>query len=278
MRYKKAVGPNSPEQIAQLNQTLLRQTLAAAAVGLGAGSGLRGLTGLLNTVRDNTTQPPRSAYAPIAIDMPVLPSTKKKKAPGEKLAGQGAGEWLGKHAPSVSRAAIDAWIQPLKLLFNPVKDTFQNAYAQNTGEMWQGPAITTAGAVGGGLAGWKLTDYLFDKQRKNLLKSDVDTAKQQFEEALAGKTAGLARDLDRLCDLAEKRSENGLQRGLGTVAGVGLTAAGALALLSAHAGYTNARKRDETSIIEKAREEHARALQAARPMAVFARPVESDYL
>jgi hypothetical protein len=269
---------NTSEEQAELWKTLARQSLAAAAAMGGAGVGLRGLTGLLGTIRGNFVQPPRSAYAPIAIDMPILPSTKKKRQADIKTAQQQG--LLGATAdqfPAVGELAIKSWVAPFSAAAKPVLDVLGNVHAKNTMEMPAGlPAVMLSG-LGGGYGGWALTDYLLDKRRKKLLRQEVDDAKQQFEQALVGKSA-VAKDLDELCDLAEKTANDSFWQGMGTVGGVGLTTAAIMALLAGQVGYQNAQKRDAANVVEKAREQHARALQAARPVAVFARPVESEYL
>jgi hypothetical protein len=154
-----------------------------------------------------------------------------------------------------------------------------------------GLPAAAAATAGGAYGGWKLVDYLMDKRRKDTLKKDLDQARAKYEAALFGKTA-MAADLDRLYDLitqqaTEKQAGDGeapsgannsslpqsIADGLGFGTGAYLLGSGLLALPVARWAYEQQRKRSKTRVLEKAREENARALSAGRPTILYARPV-----
>jgi hypothetical protein len=131
----------------QLRQQALKNLGLLSMVGLGVGAGARGATGLAQLVNRNVKTPPSSLPHAVPVDLP-LESTEE-----EKLAG--------------------------------MTDFLKGDYAQSmAGVPWVLPASVAAGAAGIG-GGWSAMDYLLDKRRKGELDAELETARKEYEAALA---------------------------------------------------------------------------------------------
>lgn len=155
---------------------------------------------------------------------------------------------------------------------NTVSNFLQGDNAQTVvGLPWYLPAATLAGAAGG-IGGYKILDTLLDRNRKNLLRSELARAKQEYETALSGnvKTSQentLAYDLDRLASevLSQHAGntkkavfETGVGDALGSATGLYLLGALGTAGYIGSLAYEKARKNSRRKLLEKARKQVAR--------------------
>lgn len=143
------------------------------------------------------------------------------------------------------------------------------------GVPWAMPA-TAAATIGGGYGGWKALDAILDARRKATLQSDLDQAKQEYEQALMPKTAGdneLGQTLDQLYDEMEKTAKPGM---LGEWTGVGLGTYGLAALITAlaggAAGYSFGKQRQMKTLLDSAQAKRRRARFEASPEPIQVRP------
>lgn len=240
----------------------VRRLLGLAGTTLALGAGARGVVGLGNFLQRNLVGPPRTpqrqSFIRIPVPVEVDDGGAEKEAGHDKLA-DAAQEFasgmglLRKPGEAVGwlRDNLGGWGQP---------DPKQMP--------WAYPAAALAG-VGGLYGGWKLTDYLLDKTRSNEQESELDTARRDYEHALASryKAAAAPTPLDRLADAAEKR---GLwNEALGTA----LLAGSGLAGLSGLATYNWARGRSRAKAIEEAVRRRQAQLAEQAPNPVMAVPI-----
>ena len=232
------------EQIKQRNGELVRQgalkdMLQMGLLAAGLGGAVRGGAGLLQLGRRNFGQVARpAANAPVTIDVQVPPRPEEEDASPMKTA---------EEAFSFSGAG--------------------NSAPQN---WWGYYPMLTAGGLGGLYGGWKATDALMDHRRKKELSSELEQAKQEYEQALRG-TSKLGQDLDRLYDVLEKQANladdtGPLVGGLATVALLGALGSGGVT-------YGMTRKRDPSAIKERAKQQYRSEQYRRRPSPIFARPV-----
>ncbi len=201
----------SPVKTADARSELVRRIINTGVAGLGLGVAGRGLMGLRNLMQEPPAQP-FFFPGPSRIQVPVL----RNQRPGEVLSEDGDDD-----EQDVPTAAKLAGLQ--KLAFDMEQ---QIASMLPKGDFGQDalmvPATVLAGA-GGVAGGWKLTDWLLKRHRMNQLKEDVDSARGDFQHAMAeqfqaGKTASAEPTLDQVYDRFEKE------------AGIGGKAVGALLL------------------------------------------------
>lgn len=154
---------------------------------------------------------------------------------------------------------------------------------------WYGPAMMTAG-IAGLAGGWKGVDHLLNKQRKRERDKELDTARQEFHDALisqydrplagAGPTKAAAEqtamekvgaDLDAIYDVFEKAATT-----LGDVAGQGAGMygmyAGLTGLMAGALVYDKSRKRQRRAILEKAMQRRDRRKFNVSPPEIQAVP------
>lgn len=157
-------------------------------------------------------------------------------------------------------------------------DFLKGDYAQSvSGVPWAIPA-----AVGGGVAGlaggWSLMDYLLDKRRKGDLDAELDTAKRDYESALANnahhKLAGdatIAKELDELYDEMTKKADQWTDM-LGQGAGLYGLYGGVSGLTAAMLAYNWGKKRQRKALIDRALKDRKRRRFASQPSALYVRP------
>lgn len=128
--------------------------------------------------------------------------------------------------------------------------------------------LGTAGLYGG----YKATDLILDANRKAKLKSDLERAKKEYEEALRGQHK-ISEDLDHLYDLAmethgEKQAFIGTDTAgytLGTLLGIGVP----LAAISGKVMYDITKSKQPAKIMEEAKRRRARELWERQPLPVY---------
>jgi len=235
------------------------QSRSGLLAGLSAGAGLRGLLGLHNLIQRNVTQPSRSSYAPTVLRIPVGQEDEegKKKAAAARL------------SSGAEKRAWKWWDD----FTQHVGDTWSGRNAKNVWDVPLAYPLIIGGAGAGAYGGWKLTDYLMDTMRKSRLRQEAEQARQEYEEALLGKTASadadtLGDELDRLYTLAEKRANMP-----GALGGIALLYALATGLAGARFGYKLGKGRQDAAVARKAHEQSVRRLQSLRPPALYAKPV-----
>jgi hypothetical protein len=271
--------------IAELNQQksqvltdeMWKQLKTLAMLGFGLGAGARGVQGLYNTTRRNLQPPRRSVYAPLTLDIPARPEKKERDA---KLAHKLAHKQANPAAP----AAPATPTQPS--LFDYIK----SLWPQHNTPQGHPLALPLGLATGAGslYGGYKLTDWLLDKRRRQELEGELIQAQREYENALASqyKSSALAEDLDKLCDLLDERwqkqaadapapSPSIAQPGTGDYAnvlafGVPLTLAGLAALGSGSLAYDIVSKRRKAKLLEEARKKQLRRsrLMQAPPLEI----------
>ena len=141
---------------------------------------------------------------------------------------------------------------------------------------WQKPWAYPLGgaALAGGLyGGWKLTDYLLDKTKNMEQESELEAARKDYEDALAGRrkmASAEPRPLDALADLYEKRA-GWWNEGLG----LGLLGTGGIAGLSGLGAYNWTRSIAEDKAVEEAvrRRQAQIAEQSPSPIMAIPTPV-----
>lgn len=139
------------------------------------------------------------------------------------------------------------------------------------------PAVLGAGAAGVGLGvagSSKLQKYL----RKQMIAKEVEQAKQEYEEALAGQTKQakqLHEDLDAIYDAyTEKRA--GVEDMLGSGMGIGLAGLLGLGALGFGTGVSHGNSQQNRRLIEQAQKLRRRRKYLKQPMPVFAVPEEVE--
>lgn len=150
---------------------------------------------------------------------------------------------------------------------------------------WVLPAHV-AGGLGGAYTGWKLMDHILDKRRKSELDEQVDSAKNEFQQAILsqherprsarfkiGTENSLGAALDELAGkFFQKLATTGgdvVGKSLGTYG----TYAGLSALLAGSLAYGAAKKRQNRTLLERAQKEQLRRESEKHPIQVMARPV-----
>jgi|TARA_R110002051_G_scaffold213338_2_gene278293 hypothetical protein len=265
----------SPQAVANLEsgakQDAIKNILQVGLIAGGGAVGVRSAQGLWNLLtRANTPAGSRVGVSPLPVPYPTDEAEEEEQ--GIQL-----------------KAAQD---NPVKL--NP------NDYAR-----WYWPGMVAA-AMGGGYGGWKLSDAIFDERRKEEAEDELESAKEDFQEALtshydvpeakvaAEKTAAskLGDELDSLFVRFEKSAGDGIIEAMGTVAKLpgqavdtltspgfkekALGAYGAYAVPSVLLGYLAAKhisdKNSERKVLEKAMRRRAAKNYAKRPSELYAIP------
>lgn len=159
---------------------------------------------------------------------------------------------------------------------------------------WTIPGLTAAGA-GGLYGGFKMTDWLANRKRKQDLDAEVEEAKRKYHEALMGqynpsnvplsdkipavpaplpKAAALKADLDAMVEAIQRNTKEVIKEaGWGENAiGIGTTLAGVLALGSGIAAYHATNKRSQAQLIADAIRQREKERWARRPTEIYAVP------
>ena len=265
----------SPGMIADVEGAAKEQAyhniLKSGLIAGGGAIGFRGAQGLWNLLtRANTPVGPRAGVSPLPVPYPVDDEEEEEEKE-----------------------------EQLKVAQDHIKSS-PNDYAR-----WYWPGMIAA-AMGGGYGGWKLSDAIFDKRRKEEAEDELESAKSDFQEALtshydvpeakvaAEKTAAkkLGDELDSLFVRFEKSANSSILEAMGTVAKLpgqvietvmspefkerALGGYGVYAVPSVLAGYLAAKhisdKNSERKVLEKAMRRRAAKNYAKRPSELYAIP------
>lgn len=222
-----------------LNKQLLQNALKIFGVGAGLGLVGRGAQGMYNLGRRNLGTP-TAGQKPIQIGVPG-------EEEEEKYAG-----WLG--------------------------DLFSGGMATNISEHPLSPITGIAAAGTGAVGGWKLMDYILDKQRKKELEGELDMAKEDYEGALQSahsKAASeLGQDLDRLFDLVQEKQAT-FGGAMSKMTGIGLLGMAPLALASGLVSYSMAGKGRKQKLLDKALAKRRRRMRSHNPTRIYASPMST---
>jgi len=145
---------------------------------------------------------------------------------------------------------------------------------------WTGHPMALPGAaaatIGGAVGSWKLLDYVLDRRRKQLMKSELETTKQQYEQALLAqhdkRASALGQDLDQLFDLLQEKQAGTWGDTAGQAAGLATLGAGGIALLSGAITHNIGSKRRRQALLQKALRKRRREQAQSAPTRIFAVP------
>lgn len=240
--YKESIKL-SDMQSQYVRGTALRNALQLGLLFTGIGVGARGAKGLYNMVRRDLQPPQQHASMPQEMILPIE-QEKESVAPTQ----MDPRRWL-------------AWPSEIgKALRGETSSTGGWAFAMPMAAMAGG-----AGLIGG----YKLTDLLLDQRRKAQIDSDVERAKQRYEEALSGQSK-LGQALDQLFDLCqEKQASADIW---GHIIGGGLTIGIPASILSGMVAYDLAKKRTPAELIRKARQRSQTTQYQRQPTPVYVEP------
>lgn len=185
--------------------------------------------------------------------------------------------------PADGRPGNPAWYSPAAKTASFLSG---DSATSKGGIPWYGPAMMTAGLAG--LAGgWKGVDHLLNKRRERDRAKEIDTARQEFHDALMGqytkplagagpaKTAGdgppLGAALDALYDQFEKAAF-ALNDAAGKGVGMYGMYAGLTGLMTGALVYDKARKRQRRAILDKALQRRERRKFNVSPAEITAVP------
>jgi hypothetical protein len=235
------------ETLKQMRAALIRNkayqnALHTGLLAAGAGAAFRGGTGLANMLQRNLKPAARpSATAPQFIEVPIFSKKEKEKEELKKVAAGGL-----------------------------LSDVLSGAGNSNPGSWWGAYPLSVGAGAAGAYGGWKLTDVLLDRRRKAQVKSELEKAKKEYEEALAGRSK-LGQQLDELYDNLEKQANTADYVGppLGIAALYALLAGGGAGV----AAYNFTKKRNPAKIKEKAKAQYRAERFNRRPPPILARPV-----
>ena len=222
----------------------LKAILGIGGGAMAAGAAVRGLSGLGSFLNRNLGGPTRTPQRQSFVRIPV---PVKVRTPEERDAILAANESNIDKEAGLAKLAEDAWwtvADALGQLRRPgqVANWAQDAFG-GWGQpgLWQKPwALPAAGAAtaGGLYGGWKLTDYLLDKTKNMEQESELETARKEYESALAGRrkiaSAGGKTEVGSLDVLASIYEKQALWP---EMTGLGLLGGGAIALGSGIGAY-----------------------------------------
>lgn len=285
----------------QLKARTIEQILSMGLMGLGAGAAARGLQGGKSMLDRNLATPPkipnRTVVLPIQVPVRRLDYENEKlgaekidynqrlKALRERRTGKAANA-----VPPVPAAPKPSFLSPIAEGIGKATGIFAptNAAGQELGrggilgrlagdnaasfaeQPWAWPA--SAALIGGGLyGGYKMVDGLMDAARKNETDSELNTAKDQYEQSLlaqyTGKTAGAKDPLDEVFEAFEKTGF------INQTMGAALLGGGLLAGLAGKATYDTMSGRSETAALQDAMKMRQMDLYTRSPRPVIAMPV-----
>lgn len=263
-----------------IDQAAMKDIGRVATLGLGAGVGLRGLYGLLQTLGRAANEPPASIPAPITLDVPIARKREEhKRRAGMKLA-EDAPRSIIKDTflPNVSNLLQRGLSSTGKFLTDSagamgktVGDAAKGEYADSPiGHPLYIPGMIGAG-IGAGAAGYKLTDWLLDGLRKGNTEDELEQAKREYEDALYGKTAEVVDELHDAVSAMQKNS--GIGDVPGATAGAYLTYALGAPLLVGSMVYNNEKKQQRKKLIDAAQNLRRRMRHETSPPPVYINPV-----
>lgn len=263
-------GNQTLAQQARYNHSMLvsdeavRDAIKLMMTGAAFGVGARGLSTLNEMVAGR--KPIQSAAVPQQVLVPVRKQKRKKiatEAPKSFLQGTWD-NFLGR-GYAKSKINVPAYLTALMV-------------------------GTPAAAVGG----YELTDWVLDKQRKSVMKKELEQAKQEYQTALmqahGAKQASdspLSKALERLSDALEKSAagESNWPEWLerlwadhiaphaGTASGLYLSYAGTTGLAGLAGGLHLGKKMQQRKVLEEAQRLRAKQLRSGAPGSIIAAPL-----
>jgi hypothetical protein len=243
----------------QAKSEAMRRVMTALGVTAGAGIAARGAMGLGKQFSRAVRGPSRTMPTQQMLQVPVEYEMDPEE---QKLANDGAADAGGSVLDSIGKS-FGSFIHG---------DNASRWY----GVPWAMPAVAGAGA-GGLYGGWKLTDYVMDRRRKQEMKAKLDRARKEYREALLGKSAsdGQETEATLLHDelVALHKEANDAYDAMGALAGMYGTAAGGVGLLGMLAAYNWAKKRQRRELVDKAQKRRFADRQMRQPLPLQAVPV-----
>lgn len=226
-------------QRAAMRSRALSDLARIGLVSAGVGAGWRGLKGLLNLGERNLRPREPSLFATKTISVPARREEKKEKQ---------------------ANLLTDPWNWDVS--------------TPTAHPLFMPAALATGGL--GMYGGWKLTDKLLDRRRKQEIEEELENTRQEYEQALRGQSK-LGEALDRLCDLSEKTAAgmsandwSGLAQG-GLLSGLGLIGLG-----SGMTAYGLSKKRRPSEILREAKKRRARVRMRQVPPPLYVEVEESS--
>ncbi len=250
-----------------------------ATLGAGAGVGLRGLYGLLQTLGRASSEPAASIPAPVTLDIPVAKKKEEsRRRAGMKFSQDKSALGLPDFSGLLERGLQNAskyLSDTAKRVSKGVGEAARGDHADSpVGRSYYIPAMIGAG-VGSGAAGYKLTDWLLDDIRKGNTEDELEQAKKEYEDALYGKTAEAVDALhDAVIATQDKRA--GMNDIPGAATGAYLTYAIGAPLLIGKMVYDQDKKYQRKRLIDAAQNMRRRMRQEASPPPVYINPVMPD--
>lgn len=262
------------------NQNTVRLARGVGALSLGAFgimAALRGAHGLADVYRGSHSPPPRLPMRRnvVTVDVP----SREKDAGGPCVDAARA-------FARIKRAAgpADVGLVPKVVdFFGGLKAPGGQNWGVGNDTLWNyagrgiadKPALFAAnalGVIGGGYAGYKLTDMALDKSKDVEQDSELDAAKKRYEAALMPKSAADDR-LGRVYDLLMEKGANMLGP-LNLPAGAYMLAATLMAGGGAVAGYNWQQDHDGNKQVQDAMRLRRERLFAGGPPPLYAVPRE----
>jgi hypothetical protein len=163
----------------------IRNILQAGVVSAGGAAGFRGAQGLWNLLtRTDSASSPRAGISTLPV-----PYTAEAEEEEEEEFNKAATDEAAAPAPYFSQ---DRHVK-----------TSPSDYAS-----WYWPGMLAA-ALAGGVGGWKLSDSFFDNRRQQEGEDELETAKQDFREALTSHYSGEKQSTEKsaACKLGEELDE-----------------------------------------------------------------------
>ena len=265
------VGVPNQNQVDTVNKNLGWGGLALAG-----GAAARGLTGLGQFFGRETGGEPKTPMRQSFVRIPV-PVKVKTRAERDAMLAQ-AQEEIDKEA-AFAKLAEDSFGATIAHLGGLLREPHEQVgLLRKTLSGWGEPGmaqkpwtyIAAPLAIGGGLyGGWKLTDYLLNKTRSAEQESELESARKEYESALAGRRKLASAEPDPLDDLAAEYEKRAL---VNELAGIGLGAAGLTALLSGLGTYRWTRSLAEDKAVEEAVRRRQAQLAEQSPSPIMAVP------
>jgi hypothetical protein len=199
---------------------------------------------------------------------------------GAGLAARGASGFihmLHRNSQPATPSSAAANVLPFKVPTRPQREE-KIAVLEPYKNTWWAMPLHATGAVGATFGGYKLMDYLLNKQRHKGLQEEVDSAKSDFESALSHQPIGtgkraddkaskLSQQLDEIFDIWQKQA-NWPTFGAGTAA----TVAALTAAIGGHLGYSVAKSQSEANRLDLAEKERQRRRQVSTAPFLVATP------
>jgi hypothetical protein len=252
-------------------RALMEQALGAMWPAAGIGAGLAGFKALRGLTTDLFREAPRLPIRRTVIRFPV----RSQRADDEDAEGAAL------KAAAVGFAKLAA--EDDAPLIRPISEALTTASGGGPTPAWgrsmlwpdgatswrHAPAtwpVATLAALGGGHLAYTLADKLFRGARRVGRKSEVEEARQDFQDAMVGKSAATA-VIDATRDMDTRK-----QALYGELIGGGLAASALAAYLAGHSAYNFSAKNSPESAVRKALRQREEELFEMRPAPIVVVP------